>query len=175
MVSVAKIISGLGILGMLAVITLTIALSTGYAQIDFKTGKIVQEEHPPSSQFFITKEIANTLNKEYSSSTKEFAACMTTNQLVEQTQTLMKTSYALTGFDTDILFFGESFSTMNYCESGVIHSHPKGSCYFSIADIYSFKDRIKKGEYFSIIMCGIDQFYYITRNDFSEQPLPIKE
>jgi hypothetical protein len=168
---------GLNILSTVVLIVLCVALATGNAKLDVPSGKttVAEENSNIQDKFFITKELANILDEKYANSDVEFAACLNMNQVVKMAQMSLQASYMITGLDSDILSFGASFSTMGYCNSGVIHSHPKETCKFSLADIYSFKDRIKKGELYSIIMCGKDTFYYITRNDFTEQKLEIKE
>ncbi|MGV8169134.1 MAG: hypothetical protein ACP5N3_03705 [Candidatus Nanoarchaeia archaeon] len=174
-----NLISSLGVISTFVIVLVAAALLTGKADLKFNMNSgekgVAEESKDLPNQFFITKEVAALLNKEYQSSDKEYAACLKANQIVTAMDATIKISYVLTGFDTNIRFFGESFSQIDYCDGGMVHSHPKGTCYFSVADIYSFKDRIQKGEYFSVLVCGVDDFRYITRNDFTERKLEVEE
>jgi len=172
---IVKILISLSTISTVVLTVLIVAVSVGYAQIDFKmNNEALSEENQTSpNQFFLSQDIASKLDSEFSPE-KEFAACLKTSQIVKTTDSNLEVSYLLDGFDSNVNFYGESFSTIGYCDYGTIHSHPKGSCYFSVADIYSFKDRIKKGEFFAALMCGKDKFYYITRNDFKERMLEVR-
>jgi hypothetical protein len=170
---ITKLVISLSTISTVILTVLIVAVSIGYAQIDFNLNDPMSEESTPLNPFFISRDVADTLNKNYESSDREFAACLNIEQSVNKLDSSLEISYMIDSLDSDIQFFGKSFSTMGYCDRGVIHSHPKGSCFFSIADIHSFKDRIAKGEYFSALMCGEDKFVYITRNDFTEKELKI--
>lgn len=174
-----KILSSLGVLSTLVILLVAGAIVAGKADLKFNINAgekgVAEETSDSPNKFFVSREIAEMLNEAYKSSDKEYAACMKANQMVATLEAGIKISYILTGFDTNLRFFGETFSQIDYCEGGMVHSHPQGTCYFSVADIYSFKDRIKKGEYFSVLVCGVDDFRYITRNDFTERKLEIKE
>jgi hypothetical protein len=176
MENITKLIISVNVITSLVLLSLVLGSMTGYADIEIRTGKsfLNLENNEPTSTFTITREMADKLNANYRGSEKEFAACLNFEQKIKnEKENSISVSYEIGSFETPITFFEEGFSRMGYCESGVIHSHPKGTCYFSIADIHSFKQRIKKGEFFSVLVCGEDDFYIITRNDFDERPLPI--
>ena len=53
------------------------------------------------------------------------------------------------------------------CDFGNIHSHPKGSCKFSLPDLSSFSVSIEeKGTEIMMVICGKNEFIYMVNGEF---------
>jgi hypothetical protein len=122
-------------------------------------------------QIIISNDARQALNQEYGHSDSEFSACLDVKQNLFYQNTSLKTQYEVTGITALQSSGGSNYAEQVYCEYGSIHSHPGKSCFFSLADIYSIKARFKNGEMFAVVMCGVDNFYYVTRNNFEEKKI----
>jgi len=144
--------------------------------LDFRLIDVYAEPEPSGvSQFFMTKETADMLNNYYNSYDNEFSVCVDVKQLntFDRDGTMLELEYLVDGFIGEPSIQGFDYSFSDMCEYGVLHSHPRGTSFFSLADINAFKNRIKEGEIVSIVMYGEDDFAYITRNYFEEQKIII--
>ena len=141
----------------------------------FYNGHEINEDLIPHSQgnftigkLEITEDMRDFFNSKYSTE-KEFAVCLNISRAITYDITTLFSKYTIDGIEDKLKYYGKDFSNPSYCENALIHSHPMGSCYFSVGDIRSFKDRIKHGEYYFVVMCGLDRFIYIERNNFNEK------
>ncbi|PLW79369.1 hypothetical protein C0585_08135 [Candidatus Woesearchaeota archaeon] len=157
------------------IVSIMVGLGVIFGAIDYKfNSEVFMETTSYNSNLYMNKELADELNTYYADSKREFSACIIISQ--EKTQVSndnLNIDYYLTGIEGQVKYSGFDHSTNEMCNYGTIHSHPKGTPYFSIADITAFKSRIKEGETFAVIIHGENEFTYITRNDFEEKKVVI--
>ena len=154
-----------------------VLILASYGQKGATGNSILSEQNidKDASQITISKEAADILNKNYRESTTEFAACLDVKQYLvyNEDKTDLETFYEIIDIMEIITSSGDNYISPGYCENGLVHAHKGGSCVFSLTDIYSIKEHFRNGELFSVLMCGEDKFYYITRNDYKEKEIKI--
>lgn len=170
-----QIIFTIGTIVTTFLVLIVVAVSAGFLEYRVNP-EYLAEPTKSNSQFTITRELAHNLNEYYKNSDKEFSVCITTEKKSSYSEdgTNLKISYLLNNLDGEIEYSGLNYAINDYCDEGIIHSHPKGSCFLSLSDISAFKSRIAQGEIFTVVMCGEDNFVYITRNNFLESKVIIE-
>ena len=154
-----------------------VLILASYGQKGATGNSVLSEQNidKDASQITMSKEAADILNKNYRESTTEFAACLDVKQhlVYNEDNTDLDTFYEIIDIKEIVTSSGDNYISQGYCENGLVHAHKGGSCVFSLTDIYSIKEHFRNGEIFSVLMCGEDKFYYITRNDYKEKEIKI--
>ena len=155
---------------VLLVLALVLAAGINLANT-FRQKYVLLEES--KSQLTMSDDLNLLLNQKYNEFDTEFASCLAIEQHLNYSSDLSRldTYYEITGIHDITVSSGKNYIQQKFCEFGNIHSHKGRSCHFSLADIYSEKIRFKNGEMFAVLMCGQDEFYYITRNNYEEKKL----
>ena len=101
-------------------------------------------------------ELSESLNEQWEGNKDvEFDGCLDVNydgdNLIFTSLSNIRNGFSDHTFDNDL-----------ECEFAYIHSHPKGTCRFSFADIWDFNN---KPNYFNVLMCGEGELIIASRNN----------
>lgn len=119
----------------------------------------------------ITNTTAQKFKEYYIHNDTEFSACLNIEKKDNyyNDKKELNVTYIIDSIDGDVKYGGINYVGNIRCKDARIHSHPSGTCKFSIGDIRVFKKNIERGMYLTVVMCGEDKFIFITRNYFKER------
>lgn len=167
-----KVFFGAFVGNSILILILLASASTGFLQYRFID--VNSELSAEQENVLINGEVVEELNEMYSNTDHEISMCIEIKQInkFSSDKESVEITYLITGVN-NVQTSGLDYSISGFCEYGLIHSHPKNTPYFSLADINVFRKGVKKGEIISVLMYGENQFSFITRNNFEEQKLKI--